>query len=73
MNYLAAHTKITIHILRSIVSILVDSPSASGTDEITFNIQNLPSGIYYLLIHAGDFQMLKMNAVTQTCIPDTTC
>jgi hypothetical protein len=37
----------------------VDKQAPGGNHEITFDAQDLPSGIYYYSIQAGDFQDVK--------------
>lgn len=45
------------------IETLVDKQAPGGNHEITFDAQDLPSGIYYYSIQAGDFQDVKMMIV----------
>jgi len=41
------------------IEILLNKPMSAGSHEIEFNAMNLPSGIYYYSIKAGEFQDVK--------------
>ncbi|MBL0062742.1 MAG: T9SS type A sorting domain-containing protein [bacterium] len=46
-------------ILGNQVATLVKGSMSAGTHEVTFNTTNLPSGIYFCRLQAGDFHRHK--------------
>ena len=43
------------------VSVIVNEILKSGTYEVTFYADNLPSGVYYYRLNAGEFKDTKKN------------
>jgi hypothetical protein len=55
-----AHVRLSVYdVLGQEVATLVNSDEAAGFKAVTFNAGNLPSGIYFYRLTAGDFSDIK--------------